>query len=150
MHAIKFYAMSNALDSLVRVGLDLADEFVARNDYIGARDVIERNVLPNVIGHKMVERVVEVRSYYAVILAYCGEHEAAAAEMARLAPYEAGLPPAGQEGLRGQREIVARLRVVPPPPQWVFPPSPQRKMGRNERCYCGSGKKFKQCHGKNS
>ena len=23
-----------------------------------------------------------------------------------------------------------------------------RKVGRNEPCWCGSGKKFKQCHGK--
>jgi preprotein translocase subunit SecA len=22
------------------------------------------------------------------------------------------------------------------------------KLGRNDPCYCGSGKKFKQCHGK--
>ena len=26
----------------------------------------------------------------------------------------------------------------------------QEKIGRNEPCYCGSGKKFKACHGKNS
>jgi preprotein translocase subunit SecA len=25
---------------------------------------------------------------------------------------------------------------------------PQKKIGRNDPCYCGSGKKFKQCHGK--
>jgi len=24
----------------------------------------------------------------------------------------------------------------------------QKKLGRNEPCYCGSGKKFKHCHGK--
>ena len=24
----------------------------------------------------------------------------------------------------------------------------ERKLGRNEPCYCGSGKKYKQCHGK--
>jgi uncharacterized protein YchJ len=82
-----------------------------------------------------------------VILAYCGDHDAAAAEMARLAPYEAGLDPAGRDGLRGQRELIARLRVAPPPAQWSFPSAP-RKMGRNERCYCESGKKFKHCHGK--
>jgi Predicted metal-binding protein related to the C-terminal domain of SecA len=27
-------------------------------------------------------------------------------------------------------------------------PKPQtKKMGRNEPCFCGSGKKFKHCHG---
>jgi hypothetical protein len=147
IHAVKFYAMANALDSVIRVGQDLADEHVGRHDYIGARDILERNVLPNVIEHKMVNRIVPVRSQYAVILAYCGEHDAAAAEMARLAPYEAGLSPAGKSELRAQRALVARLRVTPPPPQWVFP-QPFRKIGRNERCYCGSGKKFKHCHGK--
>ncbi len=24
-----------------------------------------------------------------------------------------------------------------------------KKIGRNDSCYCGSGKKFKQCHGQN-
>ena len=27
-------------------------------------------------------------------------------------------------------------------------PSGGRKIGRNEPCPCGSGKKFKQCHGR--
>ena len=25
--------------------------------------------------------------------------------------------------------------------------SPHEKLGRNEPCWCGSGKKFKKCHG---
>lgn len=28
--------------------------------------------------------------------------------------------------------------------------SPNKKIGRNDPCWCGSGKKFKKCHGKNS
>jgi hypothetical protein len=28
-------------------------------------------------------------------------------------------------------------------------PEPQKKLGRNQRCPCGSGKKFKHCHGAN-
>jgi preprotein translocase subunit SecA len=27
-------------------------------------------------------------------------------------------------------------------------PVKSKKIGRNELCYCGSGKKYKQCHGK--
>jgi hypothetical protein len=146
IHAMKFYSMANALDSYVRVGQDLVDEFVARHDYIGARDVLERNVLPTVNEQKMVSHIVSVRSQYAVVLAYCGDHEAAATEMAMLAPYEAGLSHDGQHELRQQRLLIGRLRSQAPPPQWQFPVLP-RKMGRNERCYCGSGKKFKHCHG---
>lgn len=147
IHAVKFYAMANALDSVVRVGQDLADEFIEHNDYIGARDVLERNVLPNMVAHKMLNRIVPVRSQYAVILAYCGDHDAATREMASLAPYEGGLPPEGREELRRQRSLVAQLRRIAPPPQWAIP-APSQKMGRNERCFCGSGKKYKHCHGK--
>ncbi|WP_425306343.1 SEC-C metal-binding domain-containing protein [Burkholderia perseverans] len=45
-----------------------------------------------------------------------------------------------------RRWVIARLRQDGPPLQWAFP-SPARKIGRNERCYCGSGRKFKHCHG---
>jgi hypothetical protein len=146
VHAMKFYSMVNALDSYVRVGQDLVDEFVGRHDYIGARDVLERNVLPTVTEQKMVSRIVPVRSQYAVVLAYCGDHEAAAAEVAALAPYEAGLSPEGQHELIEQRRLIGRLRRLAPPPQWK-PPVLPRKIGRNEPCYCGSGKKYKRCHG---
>src|SRR5262249_23736659 len=43
IHAMKFYSMAHALDSYIRVGQDLVDEFVGRADYIGALDVLERN-----------------------------------------------------------------------------------------------------------
>jgi hypothetical protein len=147
IHAMKFYSMANALDSFVRVGQDLVDEFVARHDYIGAREVLERNVLPAVIEQKMISRIVPVRSQYAVVLAYCGDHSAAATEMAKLVPYETGLSPDHQEELRQQRQLIAQLRHAAPAPQWQFPAVPF-KMGRNERCYCGSGKKYKFCHGR--
>ena len=47
--AMKFYQMAVAPDSLVRVGQDLVDEFVGRNDFVGAREFIETNLLPNVL-----------------------------------------------------------------------------------------------------
>ena len=34
----------------------------------------------------------------------------------------------------------------PSPPQTIVRETP--KLGRNEMCMCGSGKKFKHCHGK--
>ncbi|XOB99624.1 SEC-C metal-binding domain-containing protein [Deinococcota bacterium DY0809b] len=27
---------------------------------------------------------------------------------------------------------------------------PKKKIGRNDPCWCGSGKKYKHCHGKNA
>ena len=122
IHAMKFYSMANALDSFVRVGQELVDDFVARNDYIGARDVIERNLMPTIMELKLAGRVIPVRSQYAVVLAYCGAFDEADAEMARLAPYEGGLDVRGQCELQNQRALIAHLRANPPQPQWEMPP----------------------------
>ncbi len=122
IHAMKFYSMAQSLDSFVRVGQELVDDFIARNDYIGARDVIERNLMPTIMGLKLAGRVIPVRSQYAVVLAYCGAFDEADAEMARLAPYEGGLEDRGQSELQNQRALIAHLRANPPPPQWEMPP----------------------------
>ena len=36
----------------------------------------------------------------------------------------------------------------PPPPRNTQPVRVEKKVGRNDACPCGSGKKYKQCHGK--
>ena len=56
VHALKFYSMAHSLDSFVRVGQELADDFVGRHDYIGARDVIERNLMPTILRLKLAGR----------------------------------------------------------------------------------------------
>ncbi|MDH3533167.1 MAG: preprotein translocase subunit SecA, partial [Gammaproteobacteria bacterium] len=56
-----------------------------------------------------------------------------------------GGPPPNQLPAGGQAQPVA----APPRPEPVAPfVRDGRKVGRNEPCPCGSGKKFKQCHGK--
>ncbi len=35
---------------------------------------------------------------------------------------------------------------VPPPPTGSSPPAVKKKIGRNDPCWCGSGKKWKKCH----
>ena len=121
IHAMKFYSMAQSLDSFVRVGQELVDDFIGRHDYIGARDVIERNLMPTIVGLKLAGRVIPVRSQYAVVLAYCGAIDDAEAEMARLAPYEGGLNAKGQWELQNQRELIEFLKLNPPPPQWEMP-----------------------------
>jgi hypothetical protein len=159
IHALKFYDLARSPESQFRVGQDLVDEFVGRNDFVGARQLIETNLLPMLQQLKLASYIISVRSQYAVILAYCGDIARAEAEMARLTPYEAGLSPEGQGELRGQRKLIAQLKKTGPPPQLAMPanlPStmadflkkmPVEKVGRNERCPCGSGLKFKKCHG---
>jgi len=39
-------------------------------------------------------------------------------------------------------------RQAPAPPQKTEPVRVEKKIGRNDPCPCGSGKKYKQCHGK--
>ena len=77
-----------------------------------------------------------------------GDFDAADAEMARLAPYESGLDEKGQWELRNQRKGIAEMRVKGAPKQSV-PLMSKAKIGRNAPCPCGSGKKFKKCHGRN-
>lgn len=40
IQAMKFYQLANAFDSLLRVGLNLVDDFVWVNDFICARQVL--------------------------------------------------------------------------------------------------------------
>jgi hypothetical protein len=159
IHAMKFYHLAQSPESIFRVGQDLVDEFAGRHDFIGARQVIETNLLPLLEQWKLAAYIIPVRSQYAAILAYCGAFQAADAEMTRLAPYEAGLTPKGQAELQAQRRLIADLRRFGPPPQWQPPIGAPttleglrrmgrpRKVGRNEPCPCGSGKKYKKCHG---
>jgi hypothetical protein len=121
IHAMKFYSMAHSLDSFVRVGQELVDDFIGQHDYIGARNVIETNLMPTIVGLKLVGRVIPVRSQYAVVLAYCGAFDEADAEMARLLPYEAGLEENGKRELQNQRDYIAYLRNNPPPPQRDMP-----------------------------
>ncbi|HWR45071.1 dsDNA nuclease domain-containing protein [Sporomusa sp.] len=153
LHAMKFYAMAGAPDSLIRVGQEVVDEFIRRNDFIGAREVLEKTLLPNVLQLKMSARIIPVRSQYAVVLAYCDDFDAADAEMARLKPYEAGLDELGKLELRNQRKAIEEMRQNGIP-KWRMPGTSKinsignSKIGRNAPCPCGSGKKFKKCHGR--
>jgi hypothetical protein len=152
IQAMKFYNLAHAPESLVKVGQDLADDFVQAHDFAGARLVMEQHVLPVVGQLKMASHMVEVTSFYAVVLAYCGAFDRAEAEFERLSPYEAALGTREREGVQRQRQLVADLRRNGPPPQasTSFAPvsdPPVVRVGRNERCPCGSGRKFKRCHG---
>ena len=54
------------------------------------------------------------------------------------------------EGDFGDGEVMTRVaaeRVVAPDDRDPTKPSTWGKVGRNEACPCGSGKKFKHCHG---
>jgi hypothetical protein len=155
IHAMKFYAIAGAIDSLIRVGQDLADEFVARHDFVGAREVLEQHVLPVVVRNQLLNRHLDVRAQYAVILAYSGMHSEAEREMERLLPYASGLSPQARMTLEKQRHLITEIKAKPIPQRRPGvrplamrksePSASSPKIGRNEPCPCGSGKKFKKC-----
>lgn len=166
IHAMKFYELAHAFDSFVRVGQDLVDEFVWVNDFTGARQIMETNIFPTLQSIGLVSYVLPVRALYAVVLAYCGDHEAAANEVARLLPYEAAMAPGDRAAFQDQKQIISNVRrfggppqrrvSIPAPLQALFDQhrgasgtaEPRMKIGRNERCPCGSGRKYKHCHGR--
>lgn len=155
IHAMKFYNMAGAIDSLIRVGQDLADEFIDRRDFPGARMVLEQYVMPVVVDNQLLNRHLDVRAQYAVVLAYCGLHLEAETEMNRIQAYEAGLSPEIRATLAGQRQLIAHIKANPIPQRHLGARSPSVrrngpisaavKVGRNEPCPCGSSKKFKKC-----
>lgn len=165
IHAMKFYGLVDAVDSLVRVGQDAADDFVYVHDFEGAREILEQHVLPTILRANMLDRIVGVRSQYAVVLAYCGDVDAAQREMARLEPYAPGFSAQQAIEIANQKALIAQLRVKPLisrqqalamrkilAAQAALPSKPSRpaigkKVGRNEPCPCGSGRKYKHCHG---
>lgn len=165
IHAMKFYGLVDAVDSLVRVGQDAADDFVYVHDFDGAREILEQYVLPTVLRANMLDRIVGVRSQYAVVLAYCGDVDAAEREMARLEPYTPGFSAQQAMEISGQKALIAQQRVKPLVSRQqalamrrilatqvdsqaaASHPATGKKVGRNEPCPCGSGRKYKYCHG---
>jgi uncharacterized protein YecA (UPF0149 family) len=141
---MKFYNMTSAADSMVRVGQDLADEFIGMKDYDGAKQVMEQHVLPVVNSEKLVKRLVQVRSQYAVILALCGQHDDAGAEMRSLGPYFDGLSNEQRQEIEGQSNYIRELKQSS---SLSTNRNRFKSVGRNERCPCGSGLKYKKCHG---
>lgn len=122
IHALKFYELARAPESLFRVGQDLVDQFIGMHDFDGALNMMETIVLPQLRQWKPADYMITVRSHYAVILAYCERYSDAEAEMARLKPYEAGLAPLVQQEVKDQQELIAQLRRYGPPPKWVPDP----------------------------
>lgn len=169
IHALKFYELARAHDSMLRVGQDLVDVLIGFKDYTGARQLMETTLLPQLRQLQLADYLIPIASQYAVVLAYCGAFADADREMARLAPFEAGLNATQRKELTDQRGLIEQLRRRPPPPQSQLPehliarakamlegaeppkrqgaPFPVRseKVGRNDPCPCGSGAKSKKC-----
>jgi hypothetical protein len=155
--AFKFYVIANALTSAVRVGKDVVDGLLNFGDAAGARHFMESTLFPLLAEGKLVDEFVPIHSQYAVVLAYCGEHDAARKTMHELSSFLIASPQYRWEFQNQQRLIgliingVVRLPTPSLPALPACPadakPARRRKIGRNESCPCGSGRKYKKCCG---
>lgn len=174
--ALKFYDLAGAARSLLRTGQEVVGLMLEQwDDPDAARSFMEESLLPATLRARLPEMVVPVRGQYAVVCAHCGDFARADAEIVALDPYGDGLSPERRAGLESQRRLIAELRARGPlssgkleerrrrvqaqkelverlrasltneasPPTLQLPD----KVGRNEPCPCGSGRKFKRCHG---
>lgn len=158
IHAAKFYLLSQAARSAAVTAQEAADDFlVILADPIGARETMEKYVLPVVAEYHLTDMIVPVRSHYAIVLAWCGEIAESRNEMKALSAYAGS---ADQKAMLEERN--AMVDAIASGRTWLEKKAPPRnalqmipgalpkaghKIGRNEACPCGSGKKFKRCHG---
>ena len=156
--ALKFYGLVPAARSLVSTGLEAVDDFLTIMAHPGAAlEVMEDHILPVLRENLLTDMIVPVRSHYAIVLAWNGQVDAARKEMQALQQY-AGLP--AQAEMLAERTVAVEAiasgkmhLIQQPPPTGALaqiygqPVKAPRKMGRNEPCWCGSGLKFKKCHG---
>ena len=141
--AMKFYDIAGATRSALSVGQDWVDVVINLwNEPATARKFLEESLLPAAAGSRMPDVALHVRAQYAVVCALTGDYGTADAEMGRLQPYVAALPPSARAEVHNQIQLVARLRADASRKML-----PRGKVGRNERCPCGSGSKFKKCCG---
>jgi hypothetical protein len=148
IHAAKFYAASGSYRSALKVTMDIADDFVATGDAQGARETMESHALPIARHAGLTSLNIEVRSLYAVILAYCGEIPKARVEMESIRPYLPNLPKRDRDGIDGQCEIIDKIatgKITLPRRVMPMRVDTGPKVSRNAPCPCGSGKKFKKC-----
>jgi preprotein translocase subunit SecA len=67
---------------------------------------------------------------------------------AQVAPMEQVLPAAAKNGSpKGAKDLVKRPNAPDPDALLPITKAEHEKVGRNDPCWCGSGKKFKLCHG---
>jgi hypothetical protein len=149
--------LANAGRSAATTGQESVDDFLQLYaDPIGARETMEKHVLPLLPAFGLTDLIVPIRSHYAIVLAWCGEVDAARQELKALSEYRGDAEQRGMliERARFVEAIAAgavRLqRKIPPANALQAIPGAKaflRKIGRNDQCPCGSGRKYKRCHG---
>lgn len=157
--AMKLYGLAQAARSLVSAGKEAVDDFLTLiGDPVGAREVMEQHILPVMRESHLTDMIVDIRSHYAIVLAWNGDIANARGEIAALSEYALS---ESEQALLAERALavedirVGALRLgkqTPPRGSMAkilgLEKDPRPRVGRNERCPCGSNLKFKKCCGR--
>jgi len=176
--ATKFYGIVGAHRSALVAAQEMLDVILEDlGDPEEARRWMESVVLPTAQHASLPDLSIPIRAQYGVILAHCGDFDAATAIFDALAPYIDSLPPEGQVEIANQKVVLAELIARGPATEQEIATRRARlaaqndlanqmsqllakrtlpetgvaarskKIGRNQPCPCGSGKKYKKCCG---
>jgi len=109
IHAAKFYQQAAAWRSMAKEAKENAQDFLDLGDADGAIIVFETFVLPVVDRFGLDDLHIEIRSFFAVTLAYAGRIDEARTAIAALTPYLDSLEPFQVQGIGQQVELIEEI-----------------------------------------
>ncbi len=109
VHAAKFYQQAAAWRSMAKEAQENAQDLLDLGDADGAINVFETFVLPVVDRFGLDDLHIEIRSFFAVTLAYAGRIEEARTAIAALTPYLDSLEPFQVHGIGQQVELIEEI-----------------------------------------
>jgi preprotein translocase subunit SecA len=118
---------------------------VIDNDYL--RYILHVEAIQDASSEPDLERAVYVAAEDPVAPTSALAGVLAAEQGANVAPVEQMLPPAANGSPNGAKGPVKRPNAPDPDALVPIVKAEHEKVGRNDPCWCGSGKKFKFCHG---
>ncbi len=111
LYAWKFFVCTQSFSSVVRTGLDAAQDMMDMRDFQAARKMVGSNIIPLIKQAHLLVELSSARSFYAVILAYCRDFEAADREMASIAPFRAGFTDDQRQEFDSQLSLIEDIRA---------------------------------------
>lgn len=69
------------------------------------------SVIPVAKQGNMLDKMISIKSHYAVVLAYCKEFDESDAEFKKLEPYESGMSTKQKLEIEHQKKLVTELKV---------------------------------------
>ncbi len=111
LFSFKFFCCIQAFSSVIRTGLDAAQDMLDMRNFQAAREMVGSNIIPLITQAQLLGELTSARSFYAVILAYCGDLKGADKEMASLAPFRSGLSEEKRDEYDFQLQLIEDIRA---------------------------------------